>query len=102
MDPRLTRAHQVARALKAGTVNINTTDGGDITAPFGGYKQSGIGRDNPFTRSRSISRSSTPTFSSSASPAVRPPRSAGVPERLLDQDFGGDVPGAELIDTFAP
>ena len=23
----------------------NTYDGGDITAPFGGYKQSGIGRD---------------------------------------------------------
>ncbi|MGE4246009.1 MAG: aldehyde dehydrogenase [Parvibaculaceae bacterium] len=41
----VTRAHQVARALRAGTVNINNTDGGDITAPFGGYKQSGIGRD---------------------------------------------------------
>jgi acyl-CoA reductase-like NAD-dependent aldehyde dehydrogenase len=41
----LVRAHTVARALKAGTVNINNTDGGDITAPFGGYKQSGIGRD---------------------------------------------------------
>jgi gamma-glutamyl-gamma-aminobutyraldehyde dehydrogenase/4-guanidinobutyraldehyde dehydrogenase/NAD-dependent aldehyde dehydrogenase len=41
----ITRAHRVARKLKAGTVNINNTDGGDITAPFGGYKQSGIGRD---------------------------------------------------------
>ncbi len=41
----ITRAHRVARALKAGTVNINATDGGDVTAPFGGYKQSGIGRD---------------------------------------------------------
>jgi acyl-CoA reductase-like NAD-dependent aldehyde dehydrogenase len=41
----LVRAHTIARALKAGTVNINNTDGGDITAPFGGYKQSGIGRD---------------------------------------------------------
>jgi gamma-glutamyl-gamma-aminobutyraldehyde dehydrogenase/4-guanidinobutyraldehyde dehydrogenase/NAD-dependent aldehyde dehydrogenase len=41
----ITRAHKVARALRAGTVNINATDGGDITAPFGGYKQSGIGRD---------------------------------------------------------
>lgn len=41
----ITRAHKVARALRAGTVNINSTDGGDITAPFGGYKQSGIGRD---------------------------------------------------------
>jgi gamma-glutamyl-gamma-aminobutyraldehyde dehydrogenase/4-guanidinobutyraldehyde dehydrogenase/NAD-dependent aldehyde dehydrogenase len=41
----ITRAHKVARSLRAGTVNINATDGGDITAPFGGYKQSGIGRD---------------------------------------------------------
>jgi 4-guanidinobutyraldehyde dehydrogenase / NAD-dependent aldehyde dehydrogenase len=41
----ITRAHNVARSLRAGTVNINSTDGGDITAPFGGYKQSGIGRD---------------------------------------------------------
>jgi gamma-glutamyl-gamma-aminobutyraldehyde dehydrogenase/4-guanidinobutyraldehyde dehydrogenase/NAD-dependent aldehyde dehydrogenase len=41
----ITRAHKVARGLRAGTVNINSTDGGDITAPFGGYKQSGIGRD---------------------------------------------------------
>ncbi|MGF7162753.1 acyl-CoA reductase-like NAD-dependent aldehyde dehydrogenase [Rhodoligotrophos appendicifer] len=39
------KAHNVARALRAGTVNVNATDGGDITAPFGGYKQSGIGRD---------------------------------------------------------
>jgi acyl-CoA reductase-like NAD-dependent aldehyde dehydrogenase len=41
----LNRAHKVARRLKAGTVNVNDTDGGDITVPFGGYKQSGIGRD---------------------------------------------------------
>ena len=39
------RAHRIARRLKAGTVNINNTDGGDVTAPFGGYKQSGMGRD---------------------------------------------------------
>jgi gamma-glutamyl-gamma-aminobutyraldehyde dehydrogenase/4-guanidinobutyraldehyde dehydrogenase/NAD-dependent aldehyde dehydrogenase len=41
----ITRAHKIARALRAGTVNINATDGGDVTAPFGGYKQSGMGRD---------------------------------------------------------
>ncbi len=41
----LNRAHRVARKLRAGTVNVNDTDGGDITVPFGGYKQSGIGRD---------------------------------------------------------
>ncbi|MFP3945089.1 MAG: aldehyde dehydrogenase [Alphaproteobacteria bacterium] len=39
------KAHGVARKLRAGTVNINDTAGGDITVPFGGYKQSGFGRD---------------------------------------------------------
>ena len=41
----LNTAHRVARELKAGTVNVNNTDGPDITMPFGGYKQSGFGRD---------------------------------------------------------
>ena len=38
-------AHKVARALRAGSVWINHYDGGDMTAPFGGFKQSGNGRD---------------------------------------------------------
>ncbi len=41
----LATAHKMARALKAGTVWINCFDHGDITVPFGGYKQSGFGRD---------------------------------------------------------
>jgi acyl-CoA reductase-like NAD-dependent aldehyde dehydrogenase len=41
----LTRAHRIARALRAGTVTINNRDGGGIEVPFGGYKQSGFGRD---------------------------------------------------------
>lgn len=41
----ITRAHRTARALRAGSVWINCYDGGDITTPFGGYKQSGNGRD---------------------------------------------------------
>ena len=41
----LTRAHRVARALRAGTVHVNQYDEDDITVPFGGYKQSGNGRD---------------------------------------------------------
>jgi acyl-CoA reductase-like NAD-dependent aldehyde dehydrogenase len=40
------RAHRVARSLKAGTVWVNTYADGDPTMPFGGYKQSGIGREN--------------------------------------------------------
>ncbi|MDQ7774573.1 aldehyde dehydrogenase [Paracoccus aminovorans] len=36
-----------ARALRAGTVTVNSFGEGDITTPFGGYKQSGFGgRDN--------------------------------------------------------
>ena len=41
----LNRAHRVARALRAGTVHVNQYDEDDITVPFGGFKQSGNGRD---------------------------------------------------------
>jgi gamma-glutamyl-gamma-aminobutyraldehyde dehydrogenase len=41
----VSRAHRVARALRAGTVHVNQYDEDDITVPFGGYKQSGNGRD---------------------------------------------------------
>ncbi|WP_123501512.1 aldehyde dehydrogenase family protein, partial [Pseudomonas frederiksbergensis] len=41
----LSRAHTMARALRAGSVWVNLYDGGDMMAPFGGYKQSGNGRD---------------------------------------------------------
>ncbi|MEE9333004.1 MAG: aldehyde dehydrogenase [Granulosicoccaceae bacterium] len=41
------RAIRGARALRAGTVTINSFGEGDISTPFGGYKQSGFGgRDN--------------------------------------------------------
>jgi acyl-CoA reductase-like NAD-dependent aldehyde dehydrogenase len=39
------RAHRVARRLRAGTVWINTFDASDLTTPFGGFKDSGTGRD---------------------------------------------------------
>jgi gamma-glutamyl-gamma-aminobutyraldehyde dehydrogenase/4-guanidinobutyraldehyde dehydrogenase/NAD-dependent aldehyde dehydrogenase len=38
-------AHRAARAIKAGIVWVNTFDAGDISSPFGGFKQSGFGRD---------------------------------------------------------
>jgi (Z)-2-((N-methylformamido)methylene)-5-hydroxybutyrolactone dehydrogenase len=40
------RAHRVAHALKAGTVWINSYRTVSFTAPFGGYKESGLGREN--------------------------------------------------------
>jgi gamma-glutamyl-gamma-aminobutyraldehyde dehydrogenase/4-guanidinobutyraldehyde dehydrogenase/NAD-dependent aldehyde dehydrogenase len=41
----ISKAIRTSRALKAGTVHVNQYDGDDITVPFGGYKQSGNGRD---------------------------------------------------------
>ena len=38
-------AHRVSRRLRAGTVWVNCYEEGDMTVPFGGYKQSGNGRD---------------------------------------------------------
>jgi acyl-CoA reductase-like NAD-dependent aldehyde dehydrogenase len=39
------RAHRLARRVRAGVVWVNTFDTADITVPFGGFKQSGFGRD---------------------------------------------------------
>lgn len=41
----ISRAHLMSRALRAGTVHVNCYDEDDITVPFGGFKQSGNGRD---------------------------------------------------------
>ena len=41
----ISRAHRAARRLHAGLVWINGWDACDITMPFGGFKQSGFGRD---------------------------------------------------------
>jgi betaine-aldehyde dehydrogenase len=42
----LTRAHRVIHQLEAGTCWINTYNITPIELPFGGYKQSGLGREN--------------------------------------------------------
>ncbi len=41
----LATAHKAARELAAGTVWVNSYDLSDMTVPFGGFKQSGFGRD---------------------------------------------------------
>jgi acyl-CoA reductase-like NAD-dependent aldehyde dehydrogenase len=38
-------AHKMAKSIRAGSVWVNCYNGGDITTPFGGYRQSGFGRD---------------------------------------------------------
>lgn len=37
--------HRLARRIRAGTVWVNCYEEGDLTVPFGGFKQSGNGRD---------------------------------------------------------
>jgi acyl-CoA reductase-like NAD-dependent aldehyde dehydrogenase len=39
------RAHRTARAIRAGVVWVNCFDRGEMSSPFGGFKQSGFGRD---------------------------------------------------------
>jgi len=41
----LGRAHRLARAIRAGTISVNTVDALSPQTPFGGFKQSGVGRD---------------------------------------------------------
>jgi len=42
----LTRAHRIAAGFKAGTCYINTYNDAPVEAPFGGSKNSGVGREN--------------------------------------------------------
>jgi betaine-aldehyde dehydrogenase len=39
------RALRVARALETGTISINSNTSVRVTTPFGGFKQSGVGRE---------------------------------------------------------
>ena len=41
----LSRAHRLVRDIEAGVIWVNCFDEGDMTQPFGGYKQSGNARD---------------------------------------------------------
>jgi gamma-glutamyl-gamma-aminobutyraldehyde dehydrogenase/4-guanidinobutyraldehyde dehydrogenase/NAD-dependent aldehyde dehydrogenase len=41
----ITKAFRAARGLRAGVVWVNCFDNGHISSPFGGFKQSGFGRD---------------------------------------------------------
>ena len=56
----VSKAHRVARGIKAGTVWVNTYGLYDPSVSFGGYKQSGFGRDlgvhsmEAFTETKSV------------------------------------------------
>jgi gamma-glutamyl-gamma-aminobutyraldehyde dehydrogenase len=44
----LDRAHRLIKGIEAGLIWVNCFDEGDMTQPFGGYKQSGNARDKCF------------------------------------------------------
>ena len=57
----LRRSYRFSEALEAGSVGINTTDVYSELLPFGGWKQSGLGREmglenslNPFLETKSL------------------------------------------------
>jgi acyl-CoA reductase-like NAD-dependent aldehyde dehydrogenase len=53
----LGKAHRMAARIEAGLVAVNTPNNGRLGLPFGGYKQSGLGRKKDFHESmRSFSR----------------------------------------------
>jgi len=56
----VSRAHRIARALRAGVVYVNCYDADDITVPFGGFKQSGTGATSRCTPSTSTPSSRPP------------------------------------------
>ena len=51
VHPRLARGHRVIAGLQAGTCWINNYNITPIEMPFGGYKRSGLGRENGRPRS---------------------------------------------------
>src|ERR1700722_7919833 len=53
----ITAAHKVVRDLEAGVVWVNGYDLGDMTQPWGGLKQSGIGRDKCLATLNAVSES---------------------------------------------
>jgi aldehyde dehydrogenase (NAD+) len=42
----LRKAHKLAALLRAGDIWVNTWSAGDPSAPFGGFKSSGVGREH--------------------------------------------------------
>jgi acyl-CoA reductase-like NAD-dependent aldehyde dehydrogenase len=58
----LDKAFRLVRGIEAGVVWINCFDEGDMTQPFGGYKQSGNARDKCFDSVRSYTQTKSAWF----------------------------------------
>lgn len=56
------KAFRLVRGIEAGVIWINSFDEGDMTQPFGGYKQSGHARDKCFDSFRSYTQTKSAWF----------------------------------------
>jgi acyl-CoA reductase-like NAD-dependent aldehyde dehydrogenase len=56
------KAFKLVRGIEAGTIWVNSFDEGDMTQPFGGYKQSGQARDKCFESFKSYTQSKSAWF----------------------------------------
>jgi betaine-aldehyde dehydrogenase len=52
----ITTMQRMVRSIQAGTVWVNTTSKHSFSMPFGGYKQSGIGREESFEELRDMTQ----------------------------------------------
>ncbi|MCZ4282270.1 aldehyde dehydrogenase [Kiloniella laminariae] len=59
----VTTAHRMVKEIEAGVVWVNCFGDGDMTQPFGGYKQSGNARDKCFASLMSYTQSKSAWFS---------------------------------------
>jgi acyl-CoA reductase-like NAD-dependent aldehyde dehydrogenase len=62
---------RASRDLRAGTVWINTTMVRELRAPFGGYKQSGVGRDGATSSAEFFTEQKTTTIPIDCAPLPR-------------------------------
>lgn len=68
----LSRALRMSKALKAGTVFINTYRGMSCALPFGGMKQSGLGRENGIEAVREFLETKSTWINTSTATPVNP------------------------------
>jgi acyl-CoA reductase-like NAD-dependent aldehyde dehydrogenase len=67
----LSRAHRVADAIEAGLVWVNTHHRNDPSSPWGGMKESGIGRENGIEAFEAYSQSKSVLFNTATAEESR-------------------------------
>ena len=74
----LTTAHRMAREIDAGVIWVNCYDQGDMTQPWGGFKQSGTGRDKCLETLLSVTQTKSVWINLNSAGTQRRPSAASV------------------------